>query len=1253
MKKLLLLTISVLMGIGSVIAQQVPVFHKYTFDDAAIINGMSDNGKYAVAHGFSADNSLMQKGARLIEIDTDVVTDLAKNYSTNDYMSMGTADVTDDGSIVVGEFNHKPAYWSKSTGKWTILPCEEDEYFGDVRSVTPDGKYAVGRQSIDEDGFYTLPALWDLTTNTLVEVEGLPSFDMSGQDQDQNWFNQISPDGKYILGSMSFSYLGDGFFYIYDVDKKTFSPIGFTLEGKRFSPLAANLYFINSATFSPNAQWVSGRAYMVEMDGNNIGNQYETTFVLNVATGDFNVYTATEDIDIVSSAIDNNGYAFGATPGGNPIRQWSIRNNAYWYTFEQILKQQYDYDFYARTGYENTGTPICLSNDGRRAAVLVDPYTSYVVEMPTTFAEATQGVDLLGSYYATPRAGSTISRLGEVSVTFDRDVQIVGANNCVEIRNSKGETVYNSAGLTTNKKKITVRYRNGSLTEGEKYTLHIPAGSIALASDAQLTNKEINIEYTGRANKPVAVTSVYPTEGSSFAKIDNSTNPILLTYDVEVYLPDSAKAYLYDVNEAEPIATLLMAYSGKVVAVYPATTQYLFKDNNYRIEVMPGSVTDVAGNGASEKFVINYTGSYEREISFDDNSLMIEDFNRAGVANFMLWDGDRLSPDANAQAIGFDRNDYGWAIVWDEEDASNIAASSHSMYTPAGKSDDWMVVPQLYIPDEKCSLSFKSQSYLSSKNDYLKVYIWANDENINSLDANIVARIKNEGTLVYNDLQSPGKDDNLLANDWTENSISLAQYAGKNIYIAFLNDNEGQSAVFVDDVKVMHNKPIRVAFTHASSVIKQENITIEGIISIDSDTDTYQTLTLTLKDNNDNEIDVINESGLNLKKGDTYKFSFSKPLPLEEGKSNKFTVSALCNDNLYELVGHVSNLAFEPVKRMVIEEFSGRSCSNCPLGFISMERMIELYGDLIIPIVIRTYGDDPLGTGLSEYTQFLGVVGAPSAVINRMGVSYPAVSHNGDYYFSNAELPEGQDRLWLDVVADELEVPTNADININNLSVDKSTNEFIIPCTVRYAMNAENLNLNLFVVVLEDNVETWQLNGFASYPSEALGEWGSYGIYAGQPVVYDYMLHDVCRAYYGLTFNGTGGYLPQSMIAGEEYNAELRVAVPQNIENISNAKVVVMMIDANTGVVVNAVCADEIAAVENIDSDTNVSITTLNGNIVVNTTSEVNVMVYSTNGSLMGNARGMNQITIDTPEGIAIVKVVTAQGVVVKKILVQ
>ena len=138
-----------------------------------------------------------------------------------------------------------------------------------------------------------------------------------------------------------------------------------------------------------------------------------------------------------------------------------------------------------------------------------------------------------------------------------------------------------------------------------------------------------------------------------------------------------------------------------------------------------------------------------------------------------------------------------------------------------------------------------------------------------------------------------------------------------------------------------------------------------------------------------------------------------------------------------------------------------------------------------------------------------------------------------------------------------------------------------------------------------------------------------------------------------MTFNGTGGYLPQTMTAGEAYTTELRTSVPASISSLANSKVIVMLIDANTGKVINAARADEISAVEHVDSDAQISIATNNGNIVVNTADNAQVEVYGMNGTLLNTATGNGQISIDTPAGIAIVKVVTDKTVVVEKILVK
>ncbi len=1230
-----------------------PTFHKFSFEDQAIITGMSDNGKYVVATGSNPDNTILPAAPKFIDLSTDAVTDLLSNYNSSEVMSASAVDVTDDASIVVGSFNGLPAYWSKSTEKWTILPLQEDNIYGSVKAVTPDGKFAVGMQHTDIDGFYSQPAMWDLTTGTLVETPGLPTKDMSNTDQEQNWFNHISPDGKVIVGCMSYSYPSNQLYYIYHVDKKDFTPIGFTYNALgKWTPCVEGLFFINSANLSSNGLWIAGRAYMVkEIAGSNFPNEYEVSYVYNVASGEFTLYDGKEDYDVVASAVDNNGHAFAATPSGSPIREWSVRNGSYWYGIDLILQQRYNYDFYGKTGYDNTGTPIFLSDDGCRIAAFVDPYTSYVLDLPVTFTEACEGLDLLGSYSTEPKAGSTISALRSVQITFEREIQVLGSASCAELRNADGTKVHGSVGFSAEGKTLNVRFRTGVLNANESYTLYIPAGALALLSDDKLTNRDINIPYNGRADVPVALESVYPNDGSSFAKIDYETSPLILTFDTDVAIQETAKAYLYRADDNEVVAPLVLAYYENMVMLYPSTIQYLYEGTEYYVLVEAGSITDVAGNGGNETIRINYSGSYVREIVYDDNTLFYEDCNY-GLGNFMLYDGDELTPNDAAQAIGFDSVYYGWSIVWDEDNATNIAAASHSMYSPAGKSNDWMVIPQIHIPDAKCVLKFLSQSYLSSKNDYLKVYIWECDEVYNSMNAELTDRIVKEGTLVYNKLQTPGSDENTLAGDWMENVIDLAAYADKNIYIAFCNDNQAQSAVFVDDVQVVHNMSVRVAFTHSASVVAQENITIEGVITIDSETDVYNTVSLILKDNTGEQIDIIEQQGLSLKKGDTYSFAFAKPLSLKMGAENKFTIEARFNNDVNNLSGSVVNLAFQPIKRVILEEHSGRMCGNCPLGIVAIEKIQERFGDRFIPICIHTYGDDPLGVGLAPYTSFLGLMSAPSGVVNRLGTSQPAVSDiNKNYYFSNVGAPEGTPRLWMDYVVEEMAIPANAELNIG-VVYNPSTNQFDIESTARFALTADNLNISLFTVVLEDNLSGWQLNYFFNEDVDALGDWAKGGKY-GQSPVYDYMNMDVCRSYNGLTFNGTGGYIPQSVIAGNDYVANYSIPVPASVQEIKNCKVVVVMIDANTNKVINAAVARDSSGVTTVDADSNIEVKVLDGMIAVKTASEATVMVYDINGVLKSVATGRNEVVVEALSGLAIVKVVTPSASVVEKVIVK
>lgn len=1170
MKRILSILALCVMVAGYAWAQQ-PTFHTFSFEDQSIIQGMSDNGKWAVASGGEASE------ARLINLDTYE----AISISTTEKAEKAN-DVSNDGTIVVGSQNAVPVYYSTMNKTWQTLETKSPYVYGTVKSVTTDGKFGVGTLYYN-DGYYSIPALWNLKTGKLVSVTGLPTKDMSHQNQGQMDFRKISGDGRYILGCMSYSYLptaldlGGCFFFVYDREKEVSQTVGFLpSDVSRWAPKCPDMQVIMEAYMSNNGRYVTGSAHITkEIEGEVYADEYKIPFLYDVANDKFTGYDESSITDSYGSAVTNDGVVIDVTPEGNPVREWSIRSGQYWFSFNEILQQKYSTTIKDATTSDNSGTVNCISDDGRRLTSFPDPYSSYFAELPEALSSMGQGIKLLGSYRVSPVEGSEVSHLKTVSLTFDRTIAAVGGSDSAKLLDEKGNVVSSSSSFQAEGKVLTIRFSNGALQEGQKHTLYIPQGSVSLDNDAAQTNNDIHIIYYGRASEAVKVQSIYPEQGTAFSFIDYSTSPVLVTFNTNIILSDDAKAQLYRNDEMEPFCDLTMAYSGRQIALYPSTLQYLYDGSTYRIEVSAGAVTDVAGNDPSEAFTIDYKGNYVREVSADDIILFSDNFDN-GLGQFMQWCGDQNTPTDEMVNWDFEKG-MAWGLVRDDEASDDRMATSHSMYATAGQSDDWLVTPQLYIPDMLCSVKFLSQSYLQSKNDVLKVIVWESNNVYNTIDASIVDKMKAEGVVVLEERQSPGKTEGVLGGEWTSNDISLAQFAGKNVYIAFVNQNKDQSAIFLDSLEVRHDMNYLVSLEYEESVINRQSIDIRGSLTNNSKEKTYQKAILSLKDEDGKVVALTTLKNMNLQYGDRKTFTFSESLPLTVGRENKFTLFVSVDGEQNELHGAIKDLAFQPQKRVVLEEYTGRSCGNCPLGILAFEKLQKRYGSQFIPISIHTYNNDPLSRGLSNYTSLLGIdqMGAPSGIVNRANSCYPATSAEVDgvarYFFQKNDTPnpEGNEKLWADYVADEMAVPAESDINITGLTYDAASSTFKAQCEIRYALNADNQTVNLFTVLLEDNLSMAQQNYMSSVSSPDLGEWGLGGLY-GQSVVSGYIHQDVARNINGVTINGTGGYLPSSVEAGKTYTAEVQIEVPSHVQSLEQCKIVVMMIDANTGRVINA-----------------------------------------------------------------------------------
>ena len=1240
----------------------LPIFRQFTYTDNSIVWKVSDNGKWAVLSGVTDEQKaegrakLVSTSAPMIPIYLQTEADESKNGKCD------VADVTDDGNIVVGEYAGVPAYYNRTTNVWTKLPVPTGwTGGGSLVSVTPDGKYAIGNIRKQDDDYSRMGAMWDLTTNSLVTLEGLPNIiKRDDDDKDQTRFDDISADGRYIVMEGAFSYNIQ--IYVYDRQNKSSFRLGYTknTDGS-YTPINSSMQELDDPVISPNGKYVAAMPWL----GDTSEEEHVGTLLYNMETGQYQIFDEQEDHDIVPFAVDNDGNVFGATPGTTtPVRDWSVRVGAFWYPFSLITKQAYGMDFYAKTDYDNTGSPFSVSADGKSVSVMVDPNGggSYVVEMPENFTTVCQRINLLGNYTVTPTEGAQFTKLSSIEILFDRDIKVKGERNSVSLKDENGTVVRNSIGCTVsskNSRTLTISFRPTTLESNKQYTVEIPAGCVALASDESKTNDLITINYTGRADEPVAVKTIYPADHSQIAKIDNNSNPIYLTFNAKVAATDTAQAQLIRTEDNTVISSLTVMAQDTAVALYPAATQYLYDGKEYKVVLKAGSVTDLTGNGGNQQLTVNYHGTYVREVSTNKDSLFYDDFSNQSQSlnNWMRYEGDHRTPVKAMEDLGFDADNQPWNFsIRDNDKSTDYCAGSHSMYTPAGKSDDWMVIPQIEITDAYYTLSFDAQSYKKNKKDTLRVMIWSNEENLQEMTKASIDRIKTEGKQVFCEQLSIGLTEEDIEDDWTHYSVDLKDYVGKKVYIAFWNNNDDQSAIFVDNVLVKHNVKYTMALSNEASVVNQTEVGIKGRLTVRSQEDSFKKVELTLCDDNGNAIDTFTQTDLELKNGSKVDFSFNKPLPLIVGETNKFSINVKLDDYADVVKSSVKSLTFKPLRRVVLEEYTGTTCPNCPLGILAIDRMKEQYKGLFIPISIHTYTGDPYASGLSGYSNFLGLNAAPSGIIDRCGtIASPMWRNPGTarYEFSNGST------LWADYVARDFDTPTELELTLGDISIDELNSNFTLPISIRSAINAKNQNINVFMTVVEDSIIASQSSNLYSSTDPALGDWGKNGKYnSGEN--YNIVHNDIARAVYGTSYNGTPGLFDQTLVAGQTYNNSLTVKLPTNVLALKNCKAIVMLINSDDDKVINAGMAyfdpeRAAAGIKTVNSQQPLTVNVSDGYIYVNAGNGTAVNLYTISGMLLGTAKANGTVSLSTQgyHGTAIIKAIGSNGSITKKLIIK
>lgn len=157
----------------------------------------------------------------------------------------------------------------------------------------------------------------------------------------------------------------------------------------------------------------------------------------------------------------------------------------------------------------------------------------------------------------------------------------------------------------------------------------------------------------------------------------------------------------------------------------------------------------------------------------------------------------------------------------------------------------------------------------------------------------------------------------------------------------------------------------------------------------------------------------------------------------------------------------------EAKRAVLIEDFTGQNCTNCPKAAAEIERLQELYGDSIIAVAIHS----------GPFAHDGGM---------KYGPLLPLATKAGDEFFLRwfkttqpqpvVKINRGekieQRELYQSVVASEIEKETPLTLILNN-SYDEVTRELTITVD---AVSTEQVSGELEVWLTEDNIDDWQMS---------------------------------------------------------------------------------------------------------------------------------------------------------------------------------
>lgn len=520
------------------------------------------------------------------------------------------------------------------------------------------------------------------------------------------------------------------------------------------------------------------------------------------------------------------------------------------------------------------------------------------------------------------------------------------------------------------------------------------------------------------------------------------------------------------------------------------------------------------------------------------------DFQSTPNDMFITYDLDQNIPTNDMKGLGFSVGKAWLFTLRDSYTSTNIFAGSTSSYNPEGQANDWMITKEgITISDDQYILEWKSQALLPEKTEHLEIYISTKGNN---------PETDFDGEPVFTIEEEAGESEN-TDNEWFTHTVSLKEYAGQTIWIAFVNRSYNKSVLCIDDILIRKEYSFIL-----------ENLTDEYSLTDEADVKVKVTAKEQSIDNVKLYYKISEENcfgeefaNLSIAPGNSKELKMYYPMSIDkQGEYQEYKIWAEIDGKTILLNDSIIYLPFKPSHKVVIEEGTGQWCGYCPLGILALEYIEDTIPGKVIPIAV--HNSDVMT--VQEYDKALGFSSFPIGLINRKTVASPT---DNNYNMDG----EGS---FFQAINKELQTLPEAEVLITN--IESEGNILSVESNIRFMLHPETTEYALAYVIVANNymASGGQINYLSEtdlYPS--FGKFGKGGEY-GQRVISGMPYNDIACGIFP-SFEGKDIESLDTELGKDNFvHFDIDLTQCQNTDGSPELEVVAMLINKTTGQIVNA-----------------------------------------------------------------------------------